>query len=219
MAKNIKIAPSILSANYMYMGKAIQDLETAKADFIHVDVMDGTFVPNLNFGVKMVSDLRKFTSSVLDVHLMIVNPEKYIEAFAKAGADYLTIHYEATSENLIDLLKKIRSLGVKSGISIKPDTPVSVLKELLPYCDMVLIMSVYPGFGGQKFIQNSLERISELKKYIDESGFDIELEVDGGITIENAPEVKRAGANVLVAGSTVFNAPDMKEAIEALRTL
>ncbi len=219
MAKNIKIAPSILSANYMYMGKAIKDLETAKADFIHVDVMDGTFVPNLNFGVKMVSDLRKFTSSVLDVHLMIVNPEKYIEAFAKAGADYLTIHYEATSENLIDLLKKIRSLGVKSGISIKPDTPVSVLKELLPYCDMVLIMSVYPGFGGQKFIQNSLERISELKKYIDESGFDIELEVDGGITIENAPEVKRAGANVLVAGSTVFNAPDMKEAIEALRTL
>lgn len=219
MAKNIKIAPSILSANYMYMGKAIQDLETAKADFIHVDVMDGSFVPNLNFGVKMVSDLRKFTSSVLDVHLMIVNPEKYIEAFAKAGADYLTIHYEATSENLIDLLKKIRSLGVKSGISIKPDTPVSVLKELLPYCDMVLIMSVYPGFGGQKFIQNSLERIIELKKYIDESGFDIELEVDGGITIENAPEVKRAGANVLVAGSTVFNAPDMKEAIEALRTL
>ena len=213
----IKIAPSILSANFAEMGKAVKQISEDGADFIHVDVMDGVFVPNLSFGMKMVKDIRPYTDKVLDVHLMITKPERYIAEFAKAGSDYITIHYEACEEPVIEVLKKIRELGVKSAVSIKPNTPVEVLKDLLPYVDMVLMMSVYPGFGGQKYIPESTKRIACAKKLIDESNLDILLEVDGGITLDNIKEVLNAGANVIVAGSTVFNAEDKPAVIKALR--
>lgn len=214
---NIKIAPSILSADYMAMGDAIKKLEENGADYVHCDVMDGVFVPNINFGIKMIADLKTVANIPLDVHLMIVEPERYIERFQKAGADFITIHYEACKKPVVEVLKEIRSLGVKSGLSIKPDTPVEVLKDLLPYIDMVLIMSVYPGYGGQKYIAESTERIRQTAHLIKESGLDILLEVDGGIGEGNVNEVKGAGANVLVAGSSVFNASDMGKAIYNLR--
>ncbi|MBO5889295.1 MAG: ribulose-phosphate 3-epimerase [Clostridia bacterium] len=215
--KDIKIAPSILSANYAEMGKEVKDICDNGADFIHVDVMDGVFVPNINFGMKIVKDLKPVTDKVMDVHLMITRPERYIKEFAKAGADYLTIHYEACEKPVIEVLQEIRSLGVKSAVSIKPDTRVEVLEKLLPYVDMILIMSVYPGFGGQKYIEDSTERIRKTKEMVDASGYDIRIEVDGGITLENVSKVKNAGADTIVAGSTVFNSSDRKAAIKALR--
>ncbi len=215
--KDIKIAPSILSANYAEMGKEVKDICDNGADFIHVDVMDGVFVPNINFGMKIVKDLKPVTDKVMDVHLMITRPERYIKEFAKAGADYLTIHYEACEKPVIEVLEEIRSLGVKSAVSIKPDTRVEVLEKLLPHVDMILIMSVYPGFGGQKYIEDSTERIRKTKEMVDASGYDIRIEVDGGITLENVSVVKNAGADTIVAGSTVFNASDRKAVIKALR--
>ena len=215
--KKIKIAPSILSADFSKMGEEVKSLEINGADVIHCDVMDGVFVNNITFGIKMVEDLRKITSLPLDCHLMIVHPEKYVERFAKAGADIITVHYETCQDNLKEVLELIKSTGVKCGAVINPDTPVEKIKDVILLCDMVLVMSVFPGFGGQKFIPSALDKLREIRKIIDESGKEIDLEIDGGITAENVNEVKNAGANVIVAGSAVFKAEDRRAVIEALK--
>ncbi len=214
---NVKIAPSILSANFSKMGEEVLDLERKGADVVHCDVMDGVFVNNITFGIKMVEDLRKITKLPLDCHLMIVHPEKYVERFAKAGADIITVHYEACQNNLKDVLNLIKSTGVKCGAVINPDTPVEKIADVIPLCDMVLVMSVFPGFGGQKFIPEALDKLRQVKKLIDESGKQIDLEIDGGVTEENVEEIKAAGANVIVAGSTVFKAEDRAKIIATLK--
>ena len=215
--KNIKIAPSILSADFSKMGEEVESLEKNGADLVHCDVMDGVFVNNITFGIKMVEDIRKRTKLPLDCHLMIVNPEKYVERFAKAGADIITVHYEACKDDLKEVLALIKKAGVKCGAVINPDTPVEKIKDVIFLCDMVLVMSVFPGFGGQKFIPHCLDKLREIRAIIDESGKDIDLEIDGGVTAENVEEIKSAGANVIVAGSAVFKAQDRAKTIAELR--
>ena len=215
--KTVKIAPSILSANFAKMGEEVQSLEKCGADVVHCDVMDGVFVNNITFGIKMVEDLRKITTLPLDCHLMIVHPEKYVERFAKAGADIITVHYEACQNNLKEVLQLIKSTGVKCGAVINPDTPVDKIRDVILDCDMVLVMSVFPGFGGQKFIPSALDKLREIRAIIDASGKDIDLEIDGGVTDENVEEIKKAGANVIVAGSAVFKAEDRAKMIADLK--
>ena len=215
--KKIQIAPSILSANFSKMGEEVLSLEKCGADVVHCDVMDGVFVNNITFGIKMVEDLRKITTLPLDCHLMIVHPEKYVERFAKAGADIITVHYEACQDNLKEVLELIKSTGVKCGAVINPDTPVEKIADVIPMCDMVLIMSVFPGFGGQKFIPNALDKLREVKAIVEKCGKDIDIEIDGGVTEENVEEIKAAGANVIVAGSTVFKAQDRAACIAKLK--
>ncbi len=214
---NIKIAPSILSADFSKMGEEVKSLEECGADVVHCDVMDGVFVNNITFGIKMVEDLRKITSLPLDCHLMIVHPEKYVERFAKAGADIITVHWEACQDNLKEVLELIKSTGVKCGAVINPDTPVSKIADVIPTCDMVLVMSVFPGFGGQKFIPEALDKLREVKAIVEKCGKNIDIEIDGGVSAENVAEVKAAGANVIVAGSAVFKASDRAKAIAALK--
>ncbi len=217
--KKIYIAPSILSADFAKMGAEVEDLEKNGADLIHVDVMDGVFVSNITFGMKMVKDVRKITKLPLDCHLMIVEPWKYVEKFAESGADYITVHYEACKERLAETLNQIKACGVKCGCVINPDTPVEKIKEVITLCDMVLVMSVFPGKGGQKFIPEVLPKVEEIRKIIDESGKDILLEIDGGVNTENVALIKKCGAEVLVAGNTVFSAGDRKAVMEQLRIL
>lgn len=214
MKNDILISPSLLSFDFSKIGQEAENLEKCGADMLHCDVMDGVFVPNLTFGMKFVADVNKVCNCPLDVHLMIVNPEKYAEQFVKSGADILTFHYEACN-CIVDTLKNIRRLGAKAGLSIKPKTPVEVLKQFLPYLDLILIMSVEPGFGGQGFIEGSLERIKQAKELIGDK--DIILQVDGGVTLDNAREIIVAGANCLVAGSAIYKAKDRHQAILDLR--
>ena len=215
--KTIKIAPSILSANFAKMGDEVRRLEQNGADIVHCDVMDGVFVNNITFGIKMVEDLRKITTLPLDCHLMIVHPEKYVERFAEAGADIITVHYEACKDNLKEVLALIKNAGVKCGAVINPDTPVEKIKDVIPMCDMVLVMSVFPGFGGQKFIPEALDKLREVKAIVDACGKEIDIQIDGGVSEQNVAEVKAAGANVIVAGSAVFKAENMAEAIAQLK--
>lgn len=217
MERSIKIAPSVLSADFAKMGEEIKSVEKAGADIIHLDVMDGVFVPNITFGIKMVADVRKTTSLSLDCHLMIVHPEKYVKDFAKAGADYITVHYEACGENLKDTLLLIKENNVKCGLVINPDTSVEKVENLIPLCDMVLVMSVFPGFGGQKFIADVLDKCRAIRKIIDENDLDCLLEIDGGINADTAKSAREAGCDVLVAGSAVFGASDRVAAISSVR--
>ena len=213
--KNVKIAPSVLSADFSKMGEEIESVNTS--DLIHLDVMDGVFVPNISFGMKMVKDVRKITSLPLDCHLMIVNPEKYIKSFAEAGADYITVHYEAVGEKAEEILNAIKALGVKAGLAINPDTPIERAERLLPLCDLFLVMSVFPGFGGQKFIAEVLVKCKRARELAAENGYKYEIEIDGGINEETAKFAAESGCDILVAGSAVFSAKDRKKAIEILR--
>ncbi|WP_066365071.1 ribulose-phosphate 3-epimerase [Neobacillus fumarioli] len=212
----VKIAPSILSADFSKLGEEILAVEKAGADYIHVDVMDGHFVPNITIGPLIVSAIRPITKLPLDVHLMIENPIQYIEAFAKAGADYLTVHVEA-DRHLHRTIQKIKSLGVKAGVVLNPATPVDTIQHIIKDVDLVLLMSVNPGFGGQKFIPEVLNKIRQVKQMADEKGASIEIEVDGGVNSETARKCIEAGANVLVAGSAIYDTEDYEKAISTIR--
>ena len=217
--RKIKIAPSILSADFARAGQEVEQITKDGADVLHLDVMDGSFVKNISFGPKFIQEVRPYSKATFDAHLMIVNPWNYIKQFANAGADIITVHYEACGDRLKDTLLAIKDLGVKCGAVINPDTPVEKVADVIEYCDMLLLMSVYPGFGGQKFIPDVLPKIAQARKLIDSTGKDIDLEIDGGITKENVRLVKDAGANVIVAGSTVFNQLDRAKIIKELREI
>ena len=216
---SIKISPSILSADFSKLGNEIKDLEKANADLIHIDVMDGHFVPNITIGPEVISKLRKYTSLPFDVHLMISPVDKFIPNFAEAGADIITIHPEATN-NLSASIKKIKSLNKKAGVSLNPETSIDKVMPVLEMIDLVLIMSVNPGFGGQKFMKETLEKVKSLRKQIDSRNLKTQIEIDGGINFENSKIAIKAGVDILVSGTTIFkeNGGDLKKNIQLLRT-
>ena len=218
MNQRVKIAPSILSADFSKLGKEISDLDKTNCDYIHIDVMDGHFVPNLTIGPDVIKSIRHFTKKKFDVHLMIDPVKKYIPEFANAGSDIITIHPEAT-DNLKESINQIKDLGKKVGVSLNPDTEISVIEKELKNIDLILVMSVYPGFGGQKFIPDVLKKIESLKKIKEEKSYKYDIEVDGGINFINSKEVINAGANILVSGTTIFkeNNGNIKKNIETLK--
>ena len=208
----IKIAPSILSADFGNLNEDIRKVEDAGADFLHIDVMDGHFVPNISFGVPVIKSIRGKSNLIFDVHLMIENPDFYIHQFKDAGADIITVHAEA-SRHILRTVQEIKKLGVKTGVALNPGTPEDAIKYILHDVDMVLVMSVNPGFGGQEFIKSSIDKIKQIKKMADDMNCKIDIEVDGGINLTNVKEVINAGANVIVAGSSIYKSSNIKNTI------
>lgn len=210
------VSPSVLAADFSKLGAEINKVEKAGAKYIHLDVMDGMFVPNMSFGAPVIASIRKTSSIIFDVHLMITEPQRYIDDFLKAGADIITIHYESC-ENPAEVISYIKSKEARAGLSIKPATPAEAVYPMLRDLDMVLVMTVEPGFGGQKMMPDMLEKVREIRTYANEHNIDIDIEVDGGLTPDNVHMATEAGANVIVAGSAVFNAPSAKEVINKMK--
>jgi ribulose-phosphate 3-epimerase len=215
---NPQIAPSILAADFANLQKEVEMLNASAADYIHVDIMDGVFVPNISFGIPVTEAIHRHATKPLDVHLMIVNPELYLEAFVKAGASIVTVHVEACT-HLHRTLQEIKRLGVAAGVALNPHTPIELLTEVLEEVDLICVMSVNPGFGGQKFIEHSYAKVANLKDLILKKGVKTKIEVDGGVTEQNAKRLVEAGADILVAGSFVFKAPDPIAAIASLKSI
>ena len=212
------VSPSLLSADFLHLSKDIEMVNHSQADWFHLDIMDGVFVPNISYGLPVVSQIKKMATKPLDVHLMIVQPERYVEAFHKAGADILTVHYEACT-HLHRTIQQIKAQGMKAGVSLNPHTPVSLLEDVIEDIDVVLLMSVNPGFGGQTFIEQTINKVDKLKKLIMESNSHTLIEIDGGVNFETGKRLVNAGADALVAGSFVFNSPDPEANIKGLKEL
>lgn len=214
------IAPSILNSDFLHLGNTINMINESEADWVHLDVMDGSFVPNISFGIPIVEAAKQINQKPLDAHLMIVNPEKYIEGFRKAGADLINIHYEACKDkDIISILKEIKDLGARPALAINPDTPVDKIYDYAEYIDMVLVMSVFPGFGGQKFIETTYDRVKDLKQFFIQNKLNTLIQVDGGVSLDNISKLSASGVDVMVVGSVIFKSENPKQTISELKSL